>query len=882
VSVGASTGASFVARAAHALRRRRDMRRVAASGLFLPDWYLEQNRDVRLAGIDPLIHFLEHGGTEGRDPHPLFDCGWYLWENPAVRAAKLNPLVHYLTAGAQAQRDPCPLFDTAFYLRQKPDLDGADPLTHYLRHGAAQGLDPHPLFDSDWYLEHYPAVAAKGINPLLHYVRWGAAAGLNPSARFDAARYLADNPDVRESGVNPLLHYLQQGKPAAKAAAGVAMRTQAAGPPVPLLAAPPLRDAVAKVIAFYLPQFHPIPENDAWWGRGFTEWTNVTRATAQFVGHHQPHLPGELGFYDLRLPDVQRRQIELAKLYGIGGFCFYFYWFAGKRLLELPLEQYLAHPEFDLPFCLCWANENWTRRWDGLESDILIQQDHSPGDDVAFISYLARYFHDPRYIRIGGKPLLVVYRPHLLPAMVDTAARWRDWCRGNGVGEIFLAYAQSFEAVDPKTYGLDAAIEFPPNSGSPPEITADVDLINRTYRGRIFDWTHLVEQSEHYAATPYTLFRGVCPSWDNEARRPGQSSVLYGSSPAGYLRWLENAVADTVARISDPDARLVFVNSWNEWAEGAHIEPDRRHGYAYLEATRMALVRAKLHAERGAEPGPAAASAHSRASGNPDLSNTSESLLSRGRAESDGRSGRLAVVVHAFYPDIFAALVDRFDAYDIDFTLFATTSAETIEAVRSMLESKPYPHEVIAVENRGRDVAPFLQVARRAIDDGFGFLLKLHTKKSPHMEGGEAWREELYGCLADGAQAKWILSRMRADGAIGLVSSAAHIVPLADQWGQNRRRVEWLAKRMGVARLNEARDLFMAGTMFFARAAALAPLLNLAVNREDFEPEDGRVDGTMAHALERAFVYSARAAGFAVAAARIAHGKDEEKLTKVG
>jgi len=344
-----------------------------------------------------------------------------------------------------------------------------------------------------------------------------------------------------------------------------------------------------RLIAFYLPQFHPIPENDAWWGKGFTEWANVSRALPQFQGHYQPHLPSDLGFYDLRLPEVQQHQVELAKSYGLGGFCFYFYWFGGKRLLEQPIRQYLENPDCDLPFCLCWANENWSRRWDGRDQEVLIKQRYSEEDDLAFIEYISEYMLDTRYIRIDGRPLLLVYRPSLLPDIRKTAARWRQWCRNNGVGEIYLAYTQSFEKQDPSEYGFDAAIEFPPNNTNPPNITNQVSLYNSDFRGTVYDWQGFVERSRNYTKPKYTLFRGVCPSWDNEARRSGRGTVFLNSSPSGYQEWLENACADTAERFENPDERLVFVNAWNEWAEGAHLEPDVHYGYAYLQATRDAL-----------------------------------------------------------------------------------------------------------------------------------------------------------------------------------------------------------------------------------------------------------------------------------------------------
>ena len=359
--------------------------------------------------------------------------------------------------------------------------------------------------------------------------------------------------------------------------------------PTPLTTQAPLENPPVKVVAFYLPQFHPIPENDAWWGKGFTEWTNVTRAQPRFDGHYQPHLPSDLGFYDLRLPAVQEKQVELAKLYGVGAFCFYFYWFAGKRLLETPIQQFASNPNIDFPFCLCWANENWSRRWDGLDAEILIGQNHSPEDDEAFIAHVSQYLKHPNYICIGGKPLLVIYRPNLLPDPKATAARWREWCRQNGVGEIYLGYMQSFEVTDPKNYGFDAAIEFPPNNTAPPVITEQMEGVDCDFSGIVYDYRVYPERSEAYSTPDYKLFRGVFPSWDNEARRLGRGSVWAHATPSGYQTWLENAAKDTIARFPKRDERLVFVNAWNEWAEGAHLEPDQRYGYAWLQATRDAL-----------------------------------------------------------------------------------------------------------------------------------------------------------------------------------------------------------------------------------------------------------------------------------------------------
>lgn len=451
------------------------------------------------------------------------------------------------------------------------------------------------LFDSEWYLKTYPDVSILGMNPVEHYVRYGERLGRKPSPEFSPTYYLETNKDVAEHKISPFYHYIAQGKNEGRQSSGPTglnkkkLELTFQDYYVPRLDAAPLTNLPARLIAFYLPQFHPIAENNAWWGEGFTEWTNVKPAQPQFVGHYQPHIPGELGYYSLLDAETQRKQIELAKLYGLGGFCFYLYWFGGKRLLETPTENYLNDPSLDFPFCLCWANENWSRRWDGLESEILMAQQHSQEDDLGFIQHVAKYMRDKRYIRIDGKPLLMVYRPSLLPDARVTTQRWRKWCRENGIGEIYLAYTQSFEAVDPSLYDFDAAIEFPPNNSAPPNITDSVTPLGEDSGCTVYDWNVFVERSEKYQRPSYTLHRSVCPSWDNTARRKNRATVFLGSTPPLYQRWLENAIKDTEQHVAKPDERLIFVNAWNEWAEGAHLEPDAQYGYAYLQATRNAL-----------------------------------------------------------------------------------------------------------------------------------------------------------------------------------------------------------------------------------------------------------------------------------------------------
>jgi lipopolysaccharide biosynthesis protein len=349
-----------------------------------------------------------------------------------------------------------------------------------------------------------------------------------------------------------------------------------------------LRGEDIRAIAFYLPQYHPIPENDRWWGKGFTEWTNVSKARPTFIGHYQPHLPADLGFYDLRVPEVREQQAELAREYGIGGFCYYHYWFGGRRLLERPFHEVLSSGRPDFPFCICWANENWTRRWDGSEAEILMAQQHSDEDDRNFIRSLFPSFEDRRYIRINGKPLLMVYRAAILPDARRTAEIWRQEMRAAGLGEIYLCAVQSFGILDPIPYGFDAAAEFPPHGTPTMDLTVRIPKSNLHFAGEIHDYLSKADSFIYRLVPEYTLFKTVMPAWDNTPRRQDTSVIYINSSPEAYEYWLCKVVEQTI-RHRKGDEQLVFINAWNEWGEGAHLEPDRRYGHRYLEATRNVL-----------------------------------------------------------------------------------------------------------------------------------------------------------------------------------------------------------------------------------------------------------------------------------------------------
>jgi 2-polyprenyl-3-methyl-5-hydroxy-6-metoxy-1,4-benzoquinol methylase len=342
-----------------------------------------------------------------------------------------------------------------------------------------------------------------------------------------------------------------------------------------------------KLIAFYLTQFHPTPENDEWWGRGFTEWTNTTKATPLFPGHYQPHLPTDLGFYDLRLRQSRRDQIEMAKAYGVDGFCYHYYWFSGRRILNAPLDDMLADPDSDMPFCLCWANENWTRRWDAAEHEILIAQNYGATDDLDFIKDLVPIFSDKRYIRINGAPFFIVYRPQHLPDAKKTVALWREYCASVGIPKIHVACAFSHGNWDHRQYGFDSGVEFPPHNIVAENLSPRLKLDDE-FNGYIFDYKDVADL---YLNRKYDAelngYRTVFPSWDNTARTGLRAALSLNGTPQNYEYWLAQAIQRTKNDFPNQE-RLVFINAWNEWAEGCHLEPCRRYGRQFLEATMVA------------------------------------------------------------------------------------------------------------------------------------------------------------------------------------------------------------------------------------------------------------------------------------------------------
>ena len=590
---------------AAARQRAHDLERISRSGLFDLEYYLAQYPDIAAAGVAPLEHFFDFGFREGRRPNLYFDPLWYLDQNTDVRASGVHPLTHYLGFGDLEGRKPSLLFDPSWYRRANALTGGECALAHYLSNRRSNRFAPIPDFDIEHYISSYPDIAAAGIDAFEHFVLYGYREGRVPSRNFDSkfywTRYLQN-----DTSQNPFLHYLQHkhepgvyGRmPESEASIPREVKRFTKPAPefeefAPLPASAPRR---AKLLTYYLPQFHAFPENDGWWGKGFTEWANVPRGLPRFKGHYQPRVPRDLGFYSLDHLDTLRRQVELAQAGGVHGFVYYYYWFNGKRLLDRPLEAFLGDASIQMPFCLMWANENWTRRWDGADAEILISQDYRADDEAGLLADFVRYFRDPRYIRVQGRPLLMIYRPGLITGGHAAIERWRELFRTRFNEDPLLVMGQTFNATDPTALGLDGAIEFPPHklTQNMQPINNSLQYLDMEFEGKAYRYDDVVSISLNEPKPAFPLIKTAVPSWDNDARRQGSGLVLTESTPQKYQAWLSELV-DRALRNPFFGEPLVCVNAWNEWCEAAYLEPDLHYGSAYLNATARAIAGKAVH-----------------------------------------------------------------------------------------------------------------------------------------------------------------------------------------------------------------------------------------------------------------------------------------------
>lgn len=593
------------------------------------------------------------------------------------------------------------------------------------------------------------------------------------------------------------------------------------------------------LIANYLPHYYPSAETGAWRGVGYTDWLPVAGAQPQFVGHYQPHLPGELGFYDQRTAQALRDQVVLARQYGIAGFCFYYYWFNGKPLLGTPLGQFLAEPKLNARFCISWANVDWETPRAGLDPQVHLSHRYSASDDVAFIASLENAFADPRYIRIDGKPLLIVQHTEALASASATSLRWRKWAAEAGLPGLFLLAGRRADRSDPRAEGFDGSIEQAMPSTDEP-VAATAPRVNPDYHGTVHDYSQLASARCVDSNKQYPIFRTVLPGWDEEPAKPEAGRCFAGASPELYAGWLHAAGKLTLQmRVAQ---RMLFVHAWNDWANGAHLEPDRHFGYAYLHATANALNALKA----------LTATAVTDIDLNAEFTKTSD----------------IAVIVHVYYEDLIAPIFSSWlsplvGLVDVFATIKGDMPRERLLEMKNRFPSIFF----IATENRGRDIRPFLLAYQKVHALGYSLVCKVHGKKSPHLADGEAQREYLIGALLGSRDAVLAVARSLSENdSLGLLYPAGAKTDLGEHaiHAGNTRWLDILLARLQYSATPEKYAFtFPAGSMYWFRSQALLPLLDQSiVSAEEFELEAGQLDGTLAHAIERLIGLIAAREGF--------------------
>lgn len=584
-------------------------------------------------------------------------------------------------------------------------------------------------------------------------------------------------------------------------------------------------NALIKVIAFYLPQFHPFKENDEFWGKGFTEWTNVTKAHPNFVGHYQPHLPIHLGFYDLRILDNIREQAKLAKNYGVNGFCFYYYWFSGKKVMDTPIRLLLENKDIDLEFFICWANENWTRRWDGLENDILLQQYHHKDDPVNFIKDVIALFYDSRYIKINGKPMLMVYNPTQIPNFSDVIACWRSEVKNYGIDDLYIICAKTFGFKNSEGFNIDCLVDFPPHCLNANTINHTLKISNNNFKGNIYQYEEALNH-EIKKNIKEKKFESAMLGWDNTARKQNNSHTFIGCDPLKFSFWLSNICLKVINnKLLASNEKFVFINAWNEWAEGTHLEPDRQYGFAYLNAAYQTLRSF-------------------------DTANKDYFDLYGFTKKND-----YLIIFHLHYlscMETLSKILCTTGALSIcDLIITMTTDVATNNNILKVLDLFPAA-KIVIVENRGRDILPFIKVFKEIYTLNYKFICKLHSKKSKYRNDGEDIYNSLLSTLINDNVFNILKmgSFERDDGVILSSNSALKLNSIVNGVDVNYWSGNKLVDLCKLLRVKlDYNEYFPAGSMYWFRPSALKGLE--MIDDSMFDLECGYVDGTTQHAVER-------------------------------
>ena len=590
-----------------------------------------------------------------------------------------------------------------------------------------------------------------------------------------------------------------------------------------------------KTIALYLPQFHSTKQNDEWWGIGFTEWYNVRKAKPLYSMHHQPRIPGDniqyLGYYDLTDLEVIKKQVELAKSHGIYGFGIYYYWFSGKRLLEKPLDLFLNNKDIDFKFLLIWANEDWTRRWNGYEGKILIKQEYKKNDPYDFIKDIKKYIIDERYIKINSKPILGIYEPKKIPNLSSTISIWREESKNMGIGELYIIACLNIYSFDEmkNTKLFEAVYEFSPRDSLQLIVKNNLHVL---YSSVLYKNIDLIN-----AKDDFPLFRGSMTEFDNSPRKKEASSIFNNYSPEQFyminkkiIEWTRNKYAK--------NNRFIFINAWNEWGEGTYLEPDTKFGYASINSLSKALFDRPYKEVK--------------------INHTyfnNESIV--------------AIQVHLYYDDLIEEIMNKTNNIPICFDLYISTDSlykknKIIDYIKNNSKSKNV--EILVLENKGRDVMPLLIQMKNKVKK-YKYICHIHTKKSVFIDIGENWRNYLYNNLLGNENIiSEILSDFENNDKLGFSFPENYYKALLLFGKQlshkNKVLMKYLLNKLFKFKLNISSKIeFPIGNMFWARVNSIYQIFN-----EDFKneiPEElGQKDSTIMHAIERIWLYLVKLNGY--------------------
>ena len=593
-----------------------------------------------------------------------------------------------------------------------------------------------------------------------------------------------------------------------------------------------------KTIALYLPQYHFIKENDQWWEKNFTEWTKVKRAKPLYLGHYQPRKPGDeihyLGYYYLTNSETIKKQVKLAKIHGIYGFGIYYYWFSGKRLLEKPLDIYLENKDINFPFLLIWANENWSRAWDGSNDMILIKQEYKKDDPENFIKDIKKYIIDERYIKINDKPVIGIYEPFNIPNLKETLLIWRNKSKEIGIGEIYIIFCiTSYKFKNFKDLSIfDAAYDFPPRN----------NIVLKFQKKYYALYDTLIYKNINFIKikNEFPIFRGSMLEWDNSPRTGKNGLFFKGYSPEKFY-YLNKIIINWTKLNYNKTNWFIFVNAWNEWGEGCYLEPDDKYGYSSINSLSKALFNLSFISNY----------------------NINNLLL----------SFQIIVQAHIFYNDSINEIINKTNNIPVKYKLFITTnSLKKKKFIEDYIKnySNAESYEIMIVENKGRDVFPFLKQLKLVFKK-YKYVCHIHIKKTQTVffpKLGELWSKYLLNNLLGNKEIIIeILSNFENYDKLGFIFPETYyevylnfgkILSKINKIHMNNiLQIIFPNNNYKVGKILD----FPEGNMFWAKISSIYQIF-IGDFYEKIPGEKGQNDGTIINGIERIWLYLVKINGY--------------------